>query len=413
MPPKEQDMETQFTVEEKDAGERLDKWVCSRLSGFSRNQVKELLDGGRVLINRRRVVIAGWELEAGDEVEVRLPPGFEKRERAEKSCAGGSEEAAPSASLSMERAEVLEEKVKIRSSLERYFERQRERKKARSASEEEGKGGGGSRRADKGRRGDRSQDSKGRGRGQKSLEASESFGSQGRKRLKIYHEDRDVIVVEKPAGLLAVPSEKGERERDSLLGEIHSYMRRRHRGKHSFVGPLHRLDAETSGIMVFALSKDGRRLEQQFRDHSIRREYTAIVAGRMEEAEGIIDMPLEKGDFGGGKKVRRAEGGEGKKAVTEFRVKERYSNATLVELRVRTGRTHQIRVHLAEKGFPILGDKLYAERAASETPEFPRHALHANVLGFKHPSTKKKYSFHSGLPKDMRELIDSLRTGTS
>ena len=408
-------METQFTVEQKDVGERLDKWLCSRLSHYSRNQVKSLLDEGRVLINRRRVVIAGWELEQGDEVEVRLPPGFEKKARAEEPEKALASEERPSPELSHERAETLEEKAKIRSSLERYFERQKERKRSRPPEADAGKKGDGhGRRGEKGEKGRRGE------RGQKEGRAPEKHGRRGetpdveaggRKRLKIYHEDRDLMVVEKIAGMLAVPSDKSEHERDSLLGEIHGYMRRRHHGKHSFVGPLHRLDAETSGIMVFALSKEGQRLEQQFRDHSIRREYTAVVAGQIEEAEGIIDIPLEKGEFGGGKKVRRAEGEEGKKSITEFRVKERYSNATLVELRVRTGRTHQIRVHLAEKGFPILGDKLYAEGAPANAPAFARHALHANVLGFRHPVTKKKYTFHSGLPRDMKDLIESLRTG--
>ena len=404
-------METQFTVEEKDAGERIDKWLCSRLSKFSRNQVKALLDGGRVLVNRRRVVIAGWELEPGDDVEVRIPPGFESRSREEATEVKESAAAGPSAASSLERAEELEEKAKIRSSIERYFARQQERKRSRPKAEEghaKREGRGRDKHERRGEKGER----RGRGREGRQGEAQERGNDQGnRKRLRIYHEDRDLIVVEKIAGLLAVPADKKEEEQDNLLTEIHKYMRRRHQGKHSFVYPLHRLDTETSGIMVFALSKDGQRLEQQFRDHSIRREYTSVVSGRVEEDEGIIDIPLEKGEFGGGKKVRRAEGGEGKKAVTEFRVKERYAGATLLELRVRTGRTHQIRVHLAEKGFPIVGDKLYAERAPAGSPEFSRHALHANVLGFRHPVSRKKYMFHSGLPRDMKELIDSLRTG--
>lgn len=390
-------MEHTFTVTSAEAGERLDKWLCAKLPQFSRHQIKSLLDGGRVLVNRRRVVIAGWEVEEGDDIELRLPPSFE---RTPSAPAGPPDEmrpplemAAGAARPSFDRAEGLEERSGIRSSLERYFERQQQRRHAPPAAD----------RAEP-PRGHRREKGKDRGR-------ERGRGGQARNiHLRVYHEDRDVIVVEKPAGLLSVPPDEKDLHQESLLAEIHAYLKRRHPGReHSFVAPLHRLDAETSGVMVFALSKEGQKLEHQFRDHSIRREYTAVVSGQIEEGEGIIDIPLEKGDFHGGKKVRRAEPGQGKKAVTEFRVKERYHNATLVELRVRTGRTHQIRVHLAEKGHPLLGDKLYADRAAGGVPASHRHALHAHVLGFRHPSTKKKYAFHSPIPKDLKKLIDELR----
>ncbi|MFH0800635.1 MAG: RluA family pseudouridine synthase [Pseudomonadota bacterium] len=370
-------MENHFTVENRDIGQRLDKWLCTRLPGLSRNQIKSLLDDGRILINNRRVVIAGWELEADDVVEVRIPPDFEKKAGGEGSVPS-PQHAAPASPVTPDGAEVPAEKAKIRASIERHFTRQKDRHHRKP---EETK--------------------------KENKENKE--GAQSRPgRLKIYHEDRDLIVVEKLAGLLSVASQE-ERGSQDLVREIKGYMRRRHRGsQHSFVAPLHRLDAETSGIMVFALSREGQKLEHQFRDHSIRREYTAIAAGRLEEEKGIIDIPLEKGDFHGGKKVRSAEGG-GKRAVTEFSVKERYRNATLLELRVRTGRTHQIRVHLAEKGFPLIGDKLYADRVPEGIPPFSRHALHAHSLGFRHPATGKKLTFHSPLPRDMRELIDKLR----
>lgn len=389
-------MEHTFTVNGSEAGERLDKWLCAKLPQFSRHQIKSLLDGGRVLVNRRRVVIAGWEVEEGDDVELRLPPGFERTgSQAEPSEGQQSrgEEAAGSPPSSFERAEGLEERSGIRSSLERYFERQQQRRPASPA-------------------GDRNEVRRDRGR-RKGKEGGKDRGREEQTKnlhLRVYHEDRDVIVVEKPAGILSVPPDGKDLRQESLLAEIHAYLKRRHRGReHSFVAPLHRLDSETSGIMVFALSKEGQKLEHQFRDHSTRREYTAVVSGQVEESEGIIDIPLEKGDFHGGKKVQKAEPGQGKKAITEFRVKERYNHTTLVELRVRTGRTHQIRVHLAERGHPVLGDKLYAERAPEGVPPFHRHALHAHVLGFRHPATKKKYTFHSPIPKDLKKLIDELR----
>lgn len=398
-------MDHSGAVQHQDAGERLDKWLCAKFPQFSRHQIKSLLDNGRVLVNRRRVVIAGWELEEGDDVCLRLPADFEKRlsggDRHAGDDAPGPEDKTPRPA-GMERAKSLAEQVGIQSSLERYFSRQQQRRHTPPPQTQQAQE---NRKPSPHRQHDR--------KGQRRDEPNPKDRGPGHdRRLRIYHEDRDLIVVEKRAGLLSVPSEKKEEDRESLLSEIHAYLKRRHREhKHSFVAPLHRLDTETSGIMVFALSKEGQRLEQQFRDHSIRREYVALVSGRLEEEQGIIDIPIEKGDFPGGKKVRPAPQGEGRRAVTEFRVKERYANATLVELRVRTGRTHQIRVHLSEKGHPLLGDKLYASPSAPPPIDFHRQALHAIALGFRHPATKRKYTFHSPLPKDLRDLVDQLRTG--
>lgn len=358
-------MEHAFTVSGKNAGERIDKFLCLALPNMSRSRIKTLIDDGRVLINRKRVLIAGWELEPEDFIEVRIPPGFgrEENDRGDALApdSGRDRKSAP--------GEIHhEDHAKIRDSIERHVARKGGRKIQH--------------------------------------DAAEKLAPSRHRHLKIYFTDRDVIVVEKPAGILSVSSEG--KSADDMVSEVKAFLSRRHQTSHgSFVSPLHRLDTETSGIMIFALSKDGKKLEDQFRSHAIRREYVAVVSGQVEESEGIIDIPLEKGDFHGGKKVRRAGRGEGKRAVTEFRVKERYGNATLLDVKVRTGRTHQIRVHLAEKGYPLLGDKLYSEGDRS----FNRQALHAAVLGFRHPATGKKMLFHSPLPRDMRELVDKLRQG--
>lgn len=351
-------MEYTYTVKQNDSHERLDKWLTKQMPETSRNQIKALLDDGRILVNQKRVLIASWELEAGDEVEVRVPQPFEKPHLK-------FQEQRPAESKF--RTQITgHEKPHVSASIDRHLKRQHV--KAHSPKKETHS---------------------------KHLH------------VKIYHEDRDVIVVEKPAGIVAV-SEKGKSTSgDDMLSHIRSYLKRRHQSSGgSFVAPLHRLDAETSGVMVFALSRAGQNLERQFRDHSIRREYTAVVEGSISEENGVIDIPLEKGDFHGGKKVRPAKGTEGRRAITEFRVKERYKNATLLNVTVRTGRTHQIRVHLAEKGFPLLGDKLYSGGNAS----FSRHMLHAHLLGFRHPTTGKKFTFHSPLPSDMHELIENLRS---
>lgn len=358
-------MEHTFTVKENDAGGRIDKFLCEMLPNMSRGRIKALLDDGRVLINRRRILIAGWELEAGDEIEIRIPPGFEKKEEGPE--ADRPEEKRGSHATT-HKTDHHGGHLKIRDSIERHFA-----KKTPAAAH--------------------------RGEREKPAQPRHKF-------LKIYFSDRDLIVVEKPVGIISVAA--GGKEGGDMVSEVHAFLSRKHRGSRgSFVSPLHRLDAETSGIMVFALSKTGKRLEEQFKSHAIRREYVAIVSGRVDKNEGVIDIPLEKGDFHGGKKVRRADHGGGRRAVTEFRVKERYGDTTLLDVKVRTGRTHQIRVHLSEEGHPILGDKLYAE----EKHPFARQALHASVIGFRHPASGKKMMFHSPLPRDMRELIDKLRQG--
>ena len=219
--------------------------------------------------------------------------------------------------------------------------------------------------------------------------------------VKILFEDRDIIVAEKPAGILSVSSDAGDRS--SFADQIKGYLRRKYKTA-SYLKPVHRLDAETSGVMVFAKSKAGEAIEEQFKRHSIERRYVAIVEGAVVKESGQIKASLEKGEFGGGKKVRIAAGSEGVEAVTEYMVKEIYADATLLDVRVRTGRTHQIRVHLSEIGHPIVGDKLYGGKRP-----FPRQALHAYKLSFRHPVTGKKMKFESKLPDDLAGLVDELR----
>lgn len=217
--------------------------------------------------------------------------------------------------------------------------------------------------------------------------------------VKVIYEDRDIIVVDKPAGILSAGDEKGLRQNMASL--VRGYLRRKYQGA-SYLKPVHRLDAETSGVMVFSKSKKGDGLEEQFKQHKIERRYLAIVSGRIRDESGTIRTPLEKGAFEGGRKSRASP--EGKKAVTEYRVKERYANATLLELRVLTGRTHQIRVHLSHMGYPIIGDKLYGGEML-----LPRHALHAHRLGFAHPATGKWMTWESPPPHDLAEFIDRMR----
>ncbi|OGQ05931.1 MAG: hypothetical protein A2W61_02030 [Deltaproteobacteria bacterium RIFCSPLOWO2_01_44_7] len=221
--------------------------------------------------------------------------------------------------------------------------------------------------------------------------------------LNILFEDRDIIVVNKPAGVLTEPKEGSPHEH--VLGMIKGYLQRKFKeSKGSYVKLLHRLDRDTTGVLVAAKSKIGEQIEDQFRSHSIDRQYIAIVEGRVENEDGQINFPLEKGEFGWGKKVRVSK--QGAKALTRYHVQERYENATLLSIQVATGRTHQVRIHCAEIGHPLVGDKIYG---ASGTIPFPRHALHASVLGFRHPKTGNKQRFEAKLPEDMEALVDRLR----
>jgi 23S rRNA pseudouridine1911/1915/1917 synthase len=372
-------MDKEFDVIQKDAGSRIDKWLCERMSNVSRKQVKDLLDDGRVLVNGKRVVIAGWELMDGDHVEVRLPPSFGSFSSEDITLpdSAASPEAAPN--------KVEYESVpSIADSIERHLKRKVDRHRAMAAASREQR------------------------KGQKRGEKQERGRSEAKdKRIKIYFEDRDVIVVEKPSGIEAVSSKEGAS--DDMLSQVHAYMKRKFKNaKNSFVHPVHRLDTETSGIMVFALSNVGKQLEEQFKKHSIKREYTALVEGRVDNEHGTIRKALEKGEFGEGKKVRESD--EGKTAITEYQVEERYADATLLCVRVQTGRTHQIRVHLSGEGFPIIGDKLYHGDVPMKH-RFQRQALHARLLGFRHPRTGRKFQFRSALPGDIKRLIGELRDG--
>jgi 23S rRNA pseudouridine1911/1915/1917 synthase len=353
--------EHQFHVGEGDAGTRLDKWLLERLKGFSRNQVKRLLDDGRVLVNRRRVLIAGWELIPGDDVEVRMPLRMDE----EVETGEGAQDEGQGQIQKREVHRERQEHSHIAKSIDRHLSRRREERREEKETR------------------DKRHD-----------------------RLKVYYEDRDIIVVEKPVNTYAVPDEKGN-AKDDLFSLVKEYLKRKHGGKGAFVSAVHRLDADTSGIMVFALSNDGKKIEEQFRQHSIRREYMAIVDGRVDSDGGVIKKAVEKGRFHGGKKAKVSAGG--KEAVTEFRVVERYKDATLLRVNVKTGRTHQIRVHMASEGHPVIGDRVYG--GSSHRTDIKRQALHAHMIGFRHPKTGKKLQFQSPLPKDMKDFLDKLRVG--
>jgi 23S rRNA pseudouridine1911/1915/1917 synthase len=233
-----------------------------------------------------------------------------------------------------------------------------------------------------------------------------------RTRLSVLAEDEDFLIVDKPAGLLTVPT--AERERDTLLARVLDYLGHRYRRRPvAFV--VHRLDRDTTGAVVFARTRPALHfLQDLFRRHVIDREYLALVEGSLEPS-GTFSADLA----GDGVRLKRgvaAPGQRGKRAVTHYRTIERLSQASLVAVRLETGRTHQIRVHFAAAGHPVLGDRVYGRpRRGSKIgpgrakPEPPRQMLHARLLGFAHPSTGEPVRAESPLPADFRETLEFLR----
>jgi 23S rRNA pseudouridine1911/1915/1917 synthase len=225
--------------------------------------------------------------------------------------------------------------------------------------------------------------------------------------LSVLHEDADCIVVDKPAGLLSLPT--AEREKDTLLSRVSAYLQHRY-GRRPYVGVVHRLDKETSGALLFARSREAlRTLQELFKRHAIEREYVALVEGALPEA-GTLDADLLR-DRGDRRRGVARPGEKGLRAVTRYRTLERLPGASLVSVRLETGRTHQIRVHFAAADHPVLGDAVYGEPVRRSLGEglAPRQMLHARTLGFAHPRTGEAVLCEAPLPQDFSGVLETLR----
>ena len=243
--------------------------------------------------------------------------------------------------------------------------------------------------------------------------------------LDIVYEDEDVLVVDKPAGMVVHPGH-GHYE-GTLINALshHLGISQGPEAEDERMGILvHRIDKDTSGLLAVAKNPESQlKLAKQFFDHSIDRRYVAVVWGDLPEDEGTID-----GDIGRdpGDRLRFkvvGEGREGKHAVTHYRVLERFGFVTFVECRLETGRTHQIRVHMSSIGHPIFNDARYGGSEIRKGTIYtkyrqfiancfelcPRQALHAQILGFEHPRTRQQLRFSSPLPEDMAALLDKWR----
>lgn len=234
--------------------------------------------------------------------------------------------------------------------------------------------------------------------------------------LKVLYEDRHLIVVDKPAGMVVHPG-AGNDSGTLVNALLHRCPDLAGIGGILRPGIVHRLDKDTSGVLVVA--KDDlthRYLSEQFKKHTAKREYKGIVFGLLPD-EGRVNAPI--GRHPAQRKKMSARPRKGREARTNWRVLERFRSFTLAEFRLETGRTHQIRVHLSSLGHPILGDPLYGgrKRLAHINPlplrqglqKMRRQALHAATLGFVHPATGETLEFSSPLPGDLAEAIALLR----
>ena len=226
--------------------------------------------------------------------------------------------------------------------------------------------------------------------------------------------DRDVVVVDKPPGMLSVAYEAGEK--DTLVECTRTLLRRMHgRGFDPGLGVVHRLDKETSGVMVFARTAQAKRiLAMRFRAHDIERVYHAIAHGVVAAQRIETRLVLDRGDGirGSYGHFRRPRGGippEAKHSVTHVRPIAPLDGATLVECRLETGRQHQIRIHLSELGHPLVGERVYVRDYAGRKIEAARTMLHARTLGFDHPRTGQRMSFEREAPEDFSAMLESLQ----
>ncbi|MGH8668881.1 MAG: RluA family pseudouridine synthase [Burkholderiales bacterium] len=219
--------------------------------------------------------------------------------------------------------------------------------------------------------------------------------------LKIVHEDAHLIVIDKPAGLVVHPG-AGQPDR-TLLNALLAHAPRLAAVPRA--GIVHRLDKDTSGLLVVAKTVESQAdLARQLAERSMRRTYLAIVQGDP-PASGVIDAAIGRDVRS---RVRMAVSQRGKPARTAYRVIERFGHAALVECRLETGRTHQIRVHLQHIRHPLVGEVVY-RRGTRHGLSFARQALHAGELSLTHPGSKKVMTWRSPLPRDMKRLLDSLR----
>ncbi|MFO8058067.1 MAG: RluA family pseudouridine synthase [bacterium] len=234
--------------------------------------------------------------------------------------------------------------------------------------------------------------------------------------LNIVYEDADIVVIDKPAGLITHPSPN--RLHGTLVNALlHHCNELSTTGGRMKPGIVHRLDKLTSGVMVAAKTDQAHEaLARQFKEHTISRKYLALVHGEPRQLSGTLESPISRNPKHRLKMTGQAE--QGRKALTRYRLLSASEGLSLVELELHTGRTHQIRVHLSEMNHPVVGDALYGKgrtlparldpQTRSALRQLKRQALHAYHLGFLHPCTSEPMAFESPLPQDMKAAVKAL-----
>ena len=218
--------------------------------------------------------------------------------------------------------------------------------------------------------------------------------------LEILYEDNDLVVINKPAGLVVHPG-AGHRKHTLVNALLNHCTALSGIGGKERPGIVHRLDKETSGCLVVAKNDPAHwELSRQFAARTVQKIYLALVAGKLRKPTGVIEENIGRHPVH--RQRMSATAVRGRAAKTEYRVVRSSDRASLVECRLHSGRTHQIRVHLHHLGHPVLGDKIYAPRLAKE---FPRQMLHAWKLEFRHPRTQEWKSFEAPLPDDFATAI--------
>lgn len=238
------------------------------------------------------------------------------------------------------------------------------------------------------------------------LDLNRPAQSRARASFDILHEDNDLIVLDKPAGLLSIPSspEAGSSE-DTVLRRVREYMHFK-RGHKTYVGMLHRLDRDTSGSLAVALSKDAHAAGRElFKQHRFERHYLALVEGTPNPPSGTIRARISSG-YRSGRRKLVGDDAPGLDSATDYKVREPLKDAALLELRLHTGRQHQIRLHLEKLGHPLIGERVYT---ASDSGLAKRNMLHAWKLAFPHPLTGRQIAVEAPIPPDFLKMMKRLR----
>lgn len=220
----------------------------------------------------------------------------------------------------------------------------------------------------------------------------------------IIFEDEHLVVVNKPSGLVVHPG--AGREKETVVSAMLSHTQLSPIGAPTRPGIVHRLDKETSGLMVLAKTFEAHRgLSTAFSEHQVDKWYTALIGGRIVNKKGRIEVAIER-DKVHRKRMKASSSPEARMAISLFEVEEYLNSASLVNVQILTGRTHQIRVHMAFTGHPLLADSLYGGRALKGIKE---HFLHSKKLGFTHPITQEKLLFEAPLSEEFEKTIQALR----